>query len=120
MNEFVLRNNYLNFTFKSLVWLRYIDDVFFIWTHGGKKLHKFKEDLYNGQPSVKFTYTFSKNCVPFLNLKVQLLGGELITNLHIKPTDRHQYLHFTLSHANRTKRSTVCSQALRISKICSR
>lgn len=74
MNEFVLRNNYLNFTFKSLVWLRYIDGVFFIWTHGGKELHKFMEDLFNRQPSIKFTYTFSKNCVPFLNLKVQLLG----------------------------------------------
>ena len=51
MNEFVLRNNYLNFVFKSLVWFWYIDDVFFIWTHGGKELHKFMEDLYNRQPT---------------------------------------------------------------------
>ena len=88
-NEFLsLRSN------KPLVWLRNIDDVCFIWTHGEKELHKFLEDLNNQQPSIKFTYTFSKKCVPFLDSDVQLSGGELTTNLHIKPTYRHQYLHF--------------------------
>ena len=77
------------------------------------------EDLNNHQPNIKFTYTFSKKCVPFLDLDVQLSGGELTTNLHIKTTDRHQYLHFTSSHPNHTKRSIVYSQALRVSRICS-
>ena len=27
--------------FKLLVWFRYIDDVFFIWTHGKEKLEEF-------------------------------------------------------------------------------
>ena len=40
--------------------------------------------------------------------------------LHIKPTDRHQYLHFTSSHPNHTKRSIVYSPALRVSRIYSR
>ena len=51
------------------------------------------EDFKNHQPNIKFKYTFSKKCAPFLDLYVQLSGGELTTNLHIKPTDRHQYLH---------------------------
>ena len=99
---------------KLLVWLRYIDDVFFIWTHGEKELHKFMEDLNTHQSNIKFAYTFSKNCVPFLDLDVQLSGGELTTNLHIKPRDRHQYLHFTSSHPNHTKHSIIYSQALRV------
>ena len=78
------------------------------------------EDLNNHQPNIKFTYTFSKNCVPFLDLDVQLPGGELTTNLHVNPTDRHQYLHFTSSQSNHTKRSIVYCQALRVSRICSR
>ena len=78
------------------------------------------ENLNNHQSNIKFTYTFSKNCVPFLDLDVQLSGGEHITNLHIKPTDRHQYLHFTSSYPNHTKRSIIYSQALRVSRICSR
>ena len=47
---------------KPLVWRRYIDNVFIIWTHGEKELHKFVEDLNNHQPNLKFRYTFSKNC----------------------------------------------------------
>ena len=66
---------------KPLIWLRYIDDFFFIWTHGEKELHKFMEELNNHQPNIKFIYTFSKNCVPFLDLDVQLSGAELTTNL---------------------------------------
>ena len=60
-----------------LVWLRYIDDVFFIWTHGEIKIHKFMEDLNNHQPNIIFTYTFSKNCVSLLDLDVQLSGVSL-------------------------------------------
>ena len=30
---------------KSLVWFRYIDDVFFIWTHGQGKFDSFLEEL---------------------------------------------------------------------------
>ena len=66
---------------KPLIWLRYIDDFFFIWTHGEKELHKFMEELNNHQPNIKVIYTFSKNCVPFLDLDVQLSGAELTTNL---------------------------------------
>ena len=38
--------------------------------------------------------------------------------MYVKPTDRHQYLHYTSSHPNRTKRSIVYSQGLRIQRIC--
>ena len=98
----------------------FLSFLFFIWTHGEKELHKFMEDLNNHQSNIKFTYTFSKNCVPFVDLDVQLSGGELTTNLHIKPTDRHQYSHFTSSHPNHTKCSITYSQALRVSRICYR
>ena len=46
--------------------------------------------------------------------------GKLITNCHAKPTDRHQSLHFTSSHANHTKRSIVYNKAPGESRICSR
>ena len=40
-------------------------------------------------------------------------------DLYIKPTDRHQYLHYSSSHPKRTKRSIVFSQGLRVSRTCS-
>ena len=78
------------------------------------------EDLNYHHPNIKFTYTFSKNFVSFLDLDAQLSEGEVTTNLHIKPTDRHEYLHFRSSHLNHTKRSIVYSQVFRVSRICSR
>ena len=30
---------------KSFLWLRYIDNIFFIWTHGGEKLTQFINEL---------------------------------------------------------------------------
>ena len=40
----------------SLLWYRYIDHVFFIWTHGEEKNASFINDLNNYQPNIKFTY----------------------------------------------------------------
>ena len=44
--------------------------------------------------------------------------GEIITDLYVKSTDRHQHLHFTSSHPNHTKRSIVYSQGLPAKRIC--
>ena len=45
---------------QPLIWLRYIDDVFFIWTHGEEKLQLFLTDLNNYNTHIKFTYEFNK------------------------------------------------------------
>ena len=40
---------------KPWVWLRYIDDIFFIWIHGENKLDEFLERLNSFLPNLKFT-----------------------------------------------------------------
>ena len=40
-------------------------------------------------------------------------------DLHVKSTDRHQFLHYTSSHPEHTKRSIVFGQYLRVCRICS-
>ena len=57
--------------------------------------------------------------ITVLDVDVKFLNGQIITDLHIKATDRHQYLHYTSSHPHHTKISIVYSQALRVSRICS-
>ena len=104
--------------YKLLVWFRYIDDVFLIWTHGEEKLRLFLKDL-NKKDLMKFTHEANKECITFLGLKIKLLDGKISTDQFVKSTDRHQFLHYTSSYPEHTKRSTVFSQALRISKICS-
>ena len=104
---------------QPLISFRYIDDVFFIWTHGEEKLQLFISDLNNYNPHIEFTYEFHKEHISFLDLKVNFYDGKLTTDLHVKPTDRHQYLHSKSAHPNHTKRSIVYSQPLRLSRICS-
>ena len=104
---------------KPLVWFWYIDDVFFICNHGQENPDSFLEELNRCNSYLKFTYESSKTSIPFLDLKVSLSNGYLSTDLHIKSTDRHQFLHYTSSHPDHTKRSIIYSQALRISRICS-
>ena len=106
-------------THQPLVWFRYIDDIFFIWTHGQDKLEQFLVDLNKFHPSIKFTHDSNRKDVTVLDVDVKFLNVKIITDLHIKATDRHQYLHYTSSHPYHTKRSIVYSQALRVSRICS-
>ena len=68
--------------FQPLLWFRYIDDIFFIWTHGENN---------NFSPNIKFTYEFSEASVSFLDLNVKFSNGKLQTSLYVKPTDCHKY-----------------------------
>ena len=47
----------------------------------------------NFSPNLKLTYEFNKKDKSFLDLKVSLSKNKLSTDLHIKRTDCHQYLH---------------------------
>ena len=63
-------------------------------------------------PSLKFTYESSKKDISFLYLKVLLNKDKLSTELHIKPTDCHQYLQYSSDHPEHTKQLTVYSQVI--------
>ena len=70
------------------------------------------ENLNQFHPNIKCTHKSSAESIPFLDLLVKLSQGKLETDLHIKPTDRHQYLHYSPSHPGHTKRSIVYDQTL--------
>ena len=55
--------------------------------------------------------------VNFLDLNVSLRNGVIHTNLYIKPTDGHQYLHYQSSNPLPIKALIPFSQALRVSRI---
>ena len=100
--------------FQPLVWFRYIDDIFFIWTHGENSLKNFMKEFNNFNRNIKFTYEFSEASINFLDLNVRLSNSKLQTSLYVKPIDRHKYLYFRSSHTKHTKRSIVYSQTLRV------
>ena len=67
----------------------------------------------------KFTHESNKENILFLDLIVNLSGNKISAGLYIKSTDKYQYLHYTSSHPEHTKKSVFYSQALRLSRICS-
>ena len=106
-------------THSPLIWWRYIDDIFLLWTHDEEKLNDFITYLNNLHPTIKFTSSFSYNEIPFLDVKVMLLNSRLETDLYVKPTDKHQYLLKSCCHPSHTKQSIPFSMALRLRRVCS-
>ena len=104
---------------KPMIWLRYIDDIFFIWEHGEESLEKFLNKLNSFHPIIKFTAEYSKQTINFLDVNIRLVGGELMTDLFVKPTDTHQFLDPSSSHPYHCKKGIPYSQALRLNRICS-
>ena len=102
-----------------LMWTRYIDDIFFIWTHGTEELERFLEMCNRFHHSIKFTTESSTTEIPFLDVLVCISDGVLHTDLYSKPTDSHQFLHWTSCHPKHTKRSLPYGLAFRLNQICS-
>ena len=104
---------------KPWLWLCYIDDIFSIWTGSEGKLAVFMARLDMFHPNFKFTWESSRSAVNFLDVVVGIEGENFVTDVYYKPTDFHQFLHYESSQPIHIKRSIVCSQGLRIKRICS-
>ena len=116
-----LETDMLNsYQLKPKIWLRYIDDIFFIWEHGEEELTKWLEHLNNYHKTIKFTSEWSTEKINFLDTWVQKGQdrNKLYTNLHTKPTDTNSYLRYDSAHPPKCKESIPYSQFLRIKRIC--
>ena len=96
-----------NSLLKPFIWWRFINDIFMIWTHGEEHLKSFIGFLNSIHHSIKFTHEYSNSLhqtLPFLDVQVHLINNHIETDLHTKPTDKHQYLLKTSCHLNHTKK----------------
>ena len=76
------------------MWWKYSDDIFAIWTHGKERLVKFINGINQYHPNIKFTAEWSPVSVSFLDTRLYLEEERLLTDLRVKKTDTHQYLHY--------------------------
>ena len=90
-----------------------------IWQHGEDELKILLEKLNNFHPSIKFTCEYSCEKVNCLDVQVIVREGKLITDLHFKHTDSHQYLDPSSCHPYHCTKSIPYSKALRINRIFS-
>ena len=62
-------------------------------------------------PTIKFTAEYSQETINFLDVTTGLVGkgegGELVTDLFVKPTNRHQFLDPSSSHPYHLTKTNV-------------
>ena len=75
-----------------------------LWQHGEKELEKFLEFLNCYHPTIKFTANYSWEEINFPGVSVRKKNNQLVTDLYVKPTDTHQYLHASSCHVYHSKR----------------
>ncbi|XP_043217474.1 uncharacterized protein LOC122379376 [Amphibalanus amphitrite] len=100
------------------LYLRYIDDIFGIWTHGSQNLDEYIQFINSFHPCLKFSFErtdlSSQRQIPFLDTLITVEpSGAYTTELYVKPSAAPILLHFDSSHPMQTKRSLIHSQSLR-------
>ena len=72
MAEFEQKYVYPLIKDKSILFLRYIDDIFMVWTKSEKQLKDFMSELNQKHPSIKFDYKFDCKQIEFLDTLVYI------------------------------------------------
>ena len=68
----------------SLISLRFIDNIIFIWTGNKKDLMKFFNKLNTKHESIKFEYQISKPSITFLDTEVYTKNNKLYIKISRK------------------------------------
>ena len=111
--------------FLPLVYFRFLDDIFLIWTFSREEFDRFFEILNNFNPSIKLKATVKETSIDFLDTTV-FKGtnfretGLLDTKVFFKPTDTHQLLHKLSFHPKHTFSGILKSQIIRFHRLCTR
>lgn len=104
---------------------RYIDDLVGITTATPEEIPALFGQMTEGGPSVTdeairltFVTPEQNEELPALDLLIRLSNGKANVRLYKKPTDGHQYLHWTSSHPLHLRRAIPYSQLIRVARNC--
>lgn len=104
------------------LYLRYIDDVFGVWTHGLDALLTYLDFLNAVHPSIKFTleHTADTGDLAFLDTKIKISeSGAYSSELYRKPMAAPVIIHYKSALPMTTKKNAVRSQFLRALQVSS-
>ena len=108
---------------KPLVYYRFLDDIFIIWTYSKGEFVELFDLMNNHTPSIKFQHSISEESIDFLDVTIYK-GAQfkairrLDTKVYFKPTDTHELLHKSSFHPKHTFAGILKSQIIRFHKIC--
>ena len=103
---------------QPLLLVRYINDIFMVWTDTTDKLNSFLRDLNGFHPNLRFTHQQSQHSTDFLDLTIYK-GTQfntcniLDTKTYQKPLNLYQYLHYTSAHPPKVFKAIVRGECIR-------
>ena len=95
-------------------WKRYLDYCSIFWKCPWRDINELHNLPQNLHPKIKFTMDHSSKELPFLDILIKNVNGQIITDINHKPTDTQPYLHFRSHHAKNCKKSIPYTVAHRI------
>ena len=102
------------------LYLRYIDDIFFIFPYSETKLEQFMTLMNSYHKTIKFAEEHSRNEIIFLDTYVKRDKDSLYTDLYVKETATHSSLHYTSCHPKYCTRKGPYGNSLRIKRNCAK
>ena len=111
-----------NSQYQPVTYMRYIDDILGIWTHGPEQLDEYFRFLNDFHPALKFTIertdkTRSRS-IPFLDTTITVQeDGTYSTELYIKPMAAPIIIDYMSAHPIQCKRAVLHSQLLRAKRL---
>jgi hypothetical protein len=115
-----------DFFIKPLLYFRFLDDTFFVWTGSLEQLREYELFLNQIIPGITITLNVSPISVNFLDTTVFKKCDDnahnmsiLLTKVYFKETDTHQLLHKDSFHPQHTAKGVLKSQILRFQRISS-
>ena len=104
---------------QPLVYLRYLDDIFIIWTHSEAEFWNFFETLNSNSASIKLKATIHPSHIDFLDVTIFKGSrfsktGILDSKVYFKPTHTHELLHKASFHPKHTFAGVIKSQNLKV------
>lgn len=104
---------------KPLFFVRYLDDIFFIWPGDVESLNLFENYLNSLIPDIKITLEHNTNEISFLDTVIYKQNNTLQTRTYFKPTDTHQLLHTDSYHPKHSFKGLIKSQLIRFKRLSS-
>lgn len=107
---------------KPLLFYRFLDDIFFVWTGSMAELKEYENYLNSLIEGIKITLCVSDISVDFLDTTVfkheeNESTAVLHTKVFFKPTDTHQLLEKSSFHPRHVAKGVLKSQVLRFKRI---
>ncbi|XP_043235932.1 uncharacterized protein LOC122388700 [Amphibalanus amphitrite] len=98
------------------MYVRYIDDIWCLWTHGSEALTEYLAFLNSRHPAIQFTIERSDQdgTLPYLDTLISVRqDGSYSTELYFKPMAAPIILPYDSAHARSTKKAVLTSQITR-------